>query len=114
MATLPPGPGLGHLRRRDRDLPRGARSGDSAAAGRIAAVSDRTTLAAAQLAVAREYGFASWARLKTAVDARTRDLAGLAGPLCEGRIPQGTGQASRMFHQTPEIAAYSFATAGIL
>jgi len=65
MATLPPRPDLGHLRRRARDLLRAARSGDSAAAGRIAAVSDRTTLAAAQVAVAREYGFASWARIRT-------------------------------------------------
>jgi len=114
MATLPARPDLGHLRRQARDLLRAARSGDSAAAGRVAAVSDRTTLAAAQLAVAREYGFASWARLKTAVDARTRDLAGLAGAFCAASIRQGTGQAARMLAETPELADYSFATAVIL
>ncbi|HEX9516140.1 MAG TPA: ankyrin repeat domain-containing protein [Streptosporangiaceae bacterium] len=114
MATLPARPDLGHLRRQARDLLRAARSGDSAAAGRVAAVSDRTTLAAAQLAVAREYGFASWARLKTAVDARTRDLAELAGAFCEASIRQGTGQAARMLAETPELADYSFATAVIL
>jgi hypothetical protein len=37
-------------------------------------VSGRLTLAAAQLAVAREYGFASWARLAAEVQARTIDL----------------------------------------
>ncbi len=59
MTTLPTRPDLGHLRRQARDLLRAARSGDSAATSRIAAVSDGTTLAAAQLAVAREYGFAN-------------------------------------------------------
>jgi hypothetical protein len=59
MATLPPRPNLDHLRRQARDLLRAARAGDAAAADRIRAVSGRPTLAAAQLAVAREYGFAS-------------------------------------------------------
>ena len=49
---------------------------------RIGAVSDRTTLASAQLAVAREYGFASWPKLKREVERRevldNRDLARLS------------------------------------
>ena len=67
MADLPARPSLDHLRREARDLLRAAQSGDTAAADRIRAVSAAPTLASAQLAVAREYGFASWARLKTAV-----------------------------------------------
>ena len=98
MATLPARPDLGHLRRQARDLLRAARSRDSAAAARIASVS--TTLAAAQLAVAREYGFASWARLKTTVDARTRELAELADAFCEASIRSGTSQAARMLAST--------------
>jgi len=59
MADLPAKPSLDHLRRQARDLLRVARAGDATAAGRIRAVADALTLASAQLAVAREYGFAS-------------------------------------------------------
>ena len=62
MADLPAKPSLDHLRRQARDLLRAAQAGDTKAAGRIRAVSDVLTLANAQLAVAREYGFASWTR----------------------------------------------------
>src|SRR6266496_1471634 len=64
MATLPGRPNLEYLRRQAKDLLRAAQAGDTTAVGRIRAVSGRSTLAAAQLAVAREYGFASGARLK--------------------------------------------------
>jgi hypothetical protein len=59
VADLPAKPSLDHLRRQARDLLRAARAGDTTAAGRIRAVADALTLASAQLAVAREYGFAS-------------------------------------------------------
>ena len=72
MADLPANPSLDHLRRQARDLLRAARVGDTTAAGRIRAVADALTLASAQLAVAREYGFASWTRLRDEVTARTR------------------------------------------
>ena len=63
MADLPARPSLDHLRRQARDLLRAARAGDTTAAGRIRAVADALTLASAQLAVAREYGFAGAAVL---------------------------------------------------
>ncbi len=75
MADLPARPGLDHLRRQARDLLRAAQAGDTTAAGRIRAVADALTLASAQLAVAREYGFASWTRLRDEVTARTASLA---------------------------------------
>jgi ankyrin repeat protein len=114
MADLPARPSLDHLRRQARDLLRAAHAGDTAAAGRIRAVSDALTLAGAQLAVAREYGFASWARLRTEVTARTAGLAQQAEAFCEASIRDGTGRAARMLEATPEIAGYSFATAVIL
>ncbi|MGH3375881.1 MAG: hypothetical protein ACRDP6_14180, partial [Actinoallomurus sp.] len=61
MPTLPDRPHLDHLRRQARNLLRAARAGDGAAVDRIHAMSHRLTLAGAQLAIAREYGFASWA-----------------------------------------------------
>jgi ankyrin repeat protein len=114
MATLPGRPDLGHLRRQARDLLRAAQSGVTSAAERISAVSARQNLAAAQLAVARDYGFASWARLKTAVEARNRDLEQLAEEFCEASIRDWTGKAVRMLAASPELAGYSFATALIL
>ncbi len=114
MADLPARPSLDHLRREARDLLRAAQSGDTAAADRIRAVSAAPTLASAQLAVAREYGFASWARLKTGVEARTTDLARQADVFCEASIRDWTGRAVRMLAATPELAGYNVATAVIL
>ena len=66
--ALPPRPSLDQLRRRAKELRDAARSGDPAALGRItvhapAARAGTVTLAAAQLAIAREYGYPSWPRL---------------------------------------------------
>ena len=114
MTDLPARPSLDHLRREARGLLRAAQSGDTGAAGRIRAVSATPTLASAQLALAREYGLASWARLKTEVQARTTDLARQADAFCEASIRDWTGRAVRMLAATPELAGYSFATAVIL
>jgi ankyrin repeat protein len=114
MSTLPVRPNLDQLRRQARELLRAAQAGDATAAGRIRAVSDALTLTAARLAIAREYGYASWARLKAEVDARTMDLAEQAQAFCEASIRDWTGRAARMLAATPEIAGYNFATAVIL
>jgi ankyrin repeat protein len=114
MADLPAKPSIDHLRRQARDLLRDAKAGDRVATGRIRAVSGELTLASAQLAVAREYGFASWTKLKEEVTARTADLAKQADAFCEASIRDWTGRAARLLAATPEIAGYSFATAVIL
>ena len=114
MVDLPARPSLDHLRREARDLLRAAQAGDPAAGGRIRAVSAAQTLASAQLALAREYGFASWARLKAEVEARTTDLARQAEVFCEASIRDGTGRAARMLAARPELAGYNLATAVIL
>ena len=114
MPVLPAHPNLDQLRHQARDLLRAARSGTVEAAARIAAVSQRRTLSAAQLAFAREYGFASWAKLRTEVDARMADLAAKADAFCQASIGDWTGRAARMLAATPEIATYSFATALVL
>jgi ankyrin repeat protein len=114
MPTLPANPGLDQLRHQARELLRAAKAGDAAAISRIETVSDRRTLAAAQLAIAREYGFASWPKLKDELDARTLDLAEKAVAFCEASISGRMGRAARLFAETPAIAKYSFATAVIL
>jgi hypothetical protein len=70
MRELPDRPDLDQLRRQARALHRAAAAGDGTALRRLQAFSRPPTLAAAQLAVAREHGFASWARLKAEVEAR--------------------------------------------
>ena len=114
MADLPARPSLDHLRHEARDLLRAAQAGDSAAVSRIRAVSTEPTLASAQLALAREHGFASWARLKAAVEARSTDLARQAEMFCEASIRDWTGRAVRMLAATPELAGYNVATAVVL
>ncbi len=87
MPCLPPHPDLDQLRRQAKDLLRAAQHGDTDAVARVHAVSDHLILDSAQLAVAREYGFASWARLKTEVTRReifdARDVARLNSLLAE-------------------------------
>ncbi len=81
--TLPERPDLAQLRRQAKELHRAAAAGGAGALGRIEAVSSRVTLSAAQLAIAREYGFASWPRLKAELDRRhcldVGDVERLAG-----------------------------------
>lgn len=74
MSGLPDRPDLDQLRRQARELLRAAADGEPYAVGRLRAVSPRVTLSAAQLALAREYGFPSWAALKAEV-ARRRSPA---------------------------------------
>jgi ankyrin repeat protein len=114
MATLPAYPSLDQLRHQAKDLLRAAKSGDAAAAEQIAAAAGRQTLAAAQLVVARSYGFSSWPRLKAEVAARTASLDQLAAEFCVASIRDWTGKAVRMLAQTPQIAGHSFATALLL
>jgi ankyrin repeat protein len=87
MADLPARPDLDQLRHQAKDLLRTAQRGDPDAAARIRAAGDDLTLAAAQLAVARAYGFASWAKMKLEVERReilnSRDLSRLTRLLDE-------------------------------
>ena len=70
ITELLPRTDLDQLRRQAKELLHAAQGGDAAAVARVGAVSDRLILTAAQLALAREYGFGSWAALKTEVERR--------------------------------------------
>jgi uncharacterized protein len=59
VPDLPARADLGRLRRQAEDLLRAARAGDTDAVRRVRTVSERLVPASAELAVAREYGFAS-------------------------------------------------------
>ena len=114
MPTLPAYPDLDQLRHQAKDLLRAAQSGDTDSIVRVRAVSDTLTLAAAQLALAREYGFASWPRLKEEVEARTLELAEKADEFCQASINGNIRRAAHMLEETPAIGDYSFATAVVL
>ncbi len=81
MTDLPARPDLDQLRHQAKDLLHSAQRGEADAERRIHAVSGHIILSTAQLAIAREYGFASWAKLKLEVQRRDflnrRDLSGL-------------------------------------
>ena len=87
MPDLPARPDLDQLRHQAKDLLHAAQHGDPGAITRINAVSDRIMLSTAQLALAREHGFASWARLKLEVERRDalnrRDLSRLSRLLAD-------------------------------
>lgn len=70
MSRLPDRPDLDQLRRQARELLRAAADGEPHAVDRLRVVSPRVTLSAAQLALAREYGFQSWTALKAEVARR--------------------------------------------
>jgi hypothetical protein len=70
VSELPGRPNIHQLRRQARELLRAAADGEPSALTRIHAFSERVSLSAAQLAVAREYGFASWPALHAAVGSR--------------------------------------------
>src|SRR5262252_870216 len=107
MPSLPTHPDLDQLRRQAKELLRAGQAGDAEAIARMRAVSDTLTLAAAQLALAREYGFASWPRLKEEVDARTLDLAQTVDAFCEASIGGNLDRAARLLAETPAIAGYN-------
>ncbi|QUQ62577.1 ankyrin repeat domain-containing protein [Kutzneria sp. CA-103260] len=70
--SLPDDPSLEHLRHQARALHRAVRAGDAEALARVhrsyGTVGESFPLATAQLVVAREYGFASWAKLRQHLD----------------------------------------------
>jgi predicted N-acetyltransferase YhbS len=87
VCDLPSDPSLEHLKNQARDLQRRVRGGDP---GAVAAVREfhprhagaagspelaRFPLTAAQLIIARQYGFASWARLRQSVAVVIRPVA---------------------------------------
>jgi hypothetical protein len=72
MPELPERADIDQLRRQARELLRAAIAAEPEALARLRAVSERPTLAAAQLAVAREHGFRSWPALRSEVESRRK------------------------------------------
>jgi hypothetical protein len=113
MSELPGRPDLDQLRRQARELLRSATDGQPAARARLRAVSGRLTLSAAQLALAREYGFSSWPALRAEAERRRsspqerRSFGGAeaidtaAGRLAPGLLVIGPDHAALAASLTP-------------
>jgi ankyrin repeat protein len=116
--SLPGRPDLGQLRRRAKELRDAARRGDAEALQRFArhhpsAPTGAVSLAAAQLVIARELGFASWPRLKAAIDADATSHRA-AGEFVAASVDGRVRQASEIFDADPGIAGRSLLAAAVL
>jgi ankyrin repeat protein len=116
---LPGRPDLGQLRRQAKELRDGLRRGDTASAERFsrhhpAALQGVASLASAQLVIARELGFASWPRLKAAIDTEGADVGrrvqAFVSAVIEGRLRQ----ARDIFRADPGIARRGLLAATVL
>ena len=117
--SLPERPDLDQLRRQAKELRDAARHGDPAAVERFArhhrtAPPGVVTLAAAQLVIARELGFASWPQLKAAVDAYAATPERRAEIFVAASIEGHRREAERILDADPAIARYSLEAAAVL
>ncbi len=117
--SLPERPDLDQLRRQAKELRDAVRNCDTGAAERFArhhpsAPQGVVTLAAAQLVIARELGFASWPQLKAAVEAGAttpeRQAEMFVAASVEGRVRE----VQRILDAVPGIARYSLEAAAVL
>jgi ankyrin repeat protein len=119
MATqsLPPRPSLDQLRRQAKELRDAVRAGDPDALERMRRYTEpeaRVLLSAAQLTIAREYGFASWSKLKAEVETHTASLAERVEAFLRASVGGPERRAAALLEAYPEIAAYDFRTAVVL
>src|SRR5579859_5193271 len=119
MATrsLPQRPSLDQLRRQAKELKDSARAGESDAMQRVRpylAEGATVTLSVAQRAIAREYGFAGWPRLKAEVETRAMDLAQRVETFLRASVGGPESRARQLLETNPEIAGYDYRTAGVL
>lgn len=120
--ALPERPDLGQLRRQAKELRDAARGGAATALERIhthAAGLDPAALGTAQLTIAREYGCASWAGLKTEVEARAAAAALSREELVLEFLAASVSgmtmrRAARLLAVDPGIADHDFRTAVVL
>jgi len=104
---LPEKPNLEHLKKQAKDLLREAQQGDAAAIERFRSLASFSTpaslqLADAQHAVARDYGFASWPKLKEHVESRSRSLEP-AKMLLAAVCASDADRTARVIESHPEL-----------
>jgi ankyrin repeat protein len=116
---LPDRVDLDQLRRQAKELRDAARRDEPTAVERIArharsvAAPGALSLAVAQLVIARELGFASWAKLKASVESRAvaSDRASL---LLAASVDGYTGRARRLLGADPTVGRFDIRTAAVV
>ena len=106
---LPAKPSLEHLKKQAKELLQGFQQGEPAATDRFRALASRSALAAPKLAdaqhvIARDYGFASWLKLREHVESLTRVLEPaeqLSAAVCASKA----NKVSRVLAQHSELNA---------
>jgi ankyrin repeat protein len=96
--SLPDRPDLDQLRRQAKQLRR----------------AEGITLSAAQLRIARGLGFASWPKLKAAVESAGMDRPARALALVNASTTGRTGRALRLLAEDPGVARFDVRTAAVL
>ena len=114
--TLPVRPNLAHLKAQAKDLLSAYRAGDAAATARVRPFFEPLPvprLHHAQLIIAREYGFDSWAKLKHHVELRTDELTRRAdADRLAALAMQGDVDAVRArFQEAPDLKTATLAAA---
>ena len=117
--SLPERPDLTQLRRQAKELRDGARRGEASAVERFvrrygSAPQGAVTLAAAQLAIARELGFASWPRLKAAVEAQATSSGRWAEAFVTASVQGHLCEAATILDAAPDVAGHSLTAAAVL
>ena len=115
--SLPERPDLDQLRRLAKELRNAGRAGDPDALARLAVHHRRgapVTLAAAQLTVAREHGFASWPQLKATVEERLMSRDQQARALVLASISGRLDRAARLVEADPSLATHNICTAAVV
>ena len=117
--SLPERPDLDQVRRQAKELRDAARNGEAAARERFArhhpsVQASETSLAAAQLVIARELGFSSWPTLKAAVDAAAAAPGGRAHQLVAASIEGRLQEAAALLQTDPALGGRSLLAAVVL
>lgn len=119
--TLPQQPSLPQLRKQAKELLRAVRSGDSTAVERVTAQLQRLakdarpiSLSLAQLALAREYGFDSWPKLKIFVETQGFTFEEKLRHFVDAAMTGRLYFANHLLKSEPKLASYSLGTACLI
>jgi Ankyrin repeats (3 copies) len=117
-SSLPDRPDLNQLRRQAKEIRDAARGGEWAAVQRItrqapAREPGAVTLALAQFVIARELGFASWPKLKAAVESQA-GLAQRAAAFVTASVEGHSRHARRLLEDDPRLARVNIRAAAVV
>ena len=116
--SLPPNPNFEQLKKQAKELLKAVKAGRAEALVRFAEFHPEAGamvgLSDAQLVLAREYDFASWAKLKVYVESFSRSLEDLHKEFVEATVGNNMSRARQLLAEHPRIAEGNFAVSLLL